>query len=214
MIGEDYQQQMPACLPGFERINRYWDRRHNAFVAKILPGEFYVSRQPEFIATTLGSCISACIWDEKFGIGGMNHFMLPLTAQAAHQVTWGNLPSDATRYGNYAMEHLINELLKNGANRKLLKAKVFGGGAVLKQGGDVGDRNADFVLDYLHFEKIPIMAQDLRENYPRKVMFDPLTGRAMMKRIRSIHNNTILNREENYRDTLVHKPVEGDIELF
>ena len=214
MIGKQDQSAMPPCLPGFERVNRYWDRRHDSFVAKILPGEFYVTRQQEYIATTLGSCVSACVWDDRSGVGGMNHFMLPLTEQAAHLVTWGNLPSDATRYGNYAMEHLVNELLKNGAQRKNLRAKVFGGGHVLKQCSDVGDRNVDFVLEYLDMEKIPILAHDLRDFYPRKVMFDPRTGRAMMKKITNMHNDTILLREADYRNTLVHKPVEGDIELF
>lgn len=214
MTGSLQTQPMPPCLPGFERINRFWDRRQNVFVAKILPGEFYVSRQPEMIATTLGSCVSACLWDDKFGIGGMNHFMLPLTDIAAHEVTWGNLPSDATRYGNYAMEHLINELLKNGGNRRYLRAKVFGGGRVLKQVSDVGDRNADFVIEYLQLERIPIISYDLRDNYPRKVLFDPRSGRALMKKLRVMHNDTILAREANYRSTITDKPVEGDIELF
>ncbi len=214
MLTTNSQSDLPPCLPGFEAVNRFWDKRHHAFVAKILPGEFYVSRQHEMIATTLGSCVSACVWDERFGIGGMNHFMLPLTTQAVNAVTWGNLPSDATRYGNYAMEHLINELLKNGANKKNLKVKVFGGGHVLRQSSNVGDRNVDFVLNYLETERIPIVAQDLRGYYPRKLLFDPISGRARMKRLLTLHNDTIIVREQNYRKSLTQQPVEGAVELF
>lgn len=202
------------ALPGFDHINRYWDRRHNLYVAKILPGEFYVTRANEKIATTLGSCVSACIWDEKMGIGGMNHFMLPLTEKELHQVTWGNVKSNATRYGNYAMEHLINEILKNGGRKKNLQVKVFGGGHVLQQSNDIGNKNADFVLKYIHIEELPLIAQDLGSNCPRKVIFDPITGKVLMKRLRSIHNDTIMIREQDYQKTLTGKPVEGDIELF
>ncbi|WP_317931040.1 chemoreceptor glutamine deamidase CheD [Halioxenophilus sp. WMMB6] len=203
-----------ATLSGFEHVNRYWDRAASVVVAKILPGEFYVTRNPEVIATTLGSCVSACLWDEVNGIGGMNHFMLPLTDVEASKVTWGNIVSDATRYGNYAMEHLINEMLKNGAARRNLRAKVFGGGKVLNQRNDVGRKNADFVLLYLHQEQIELVAQDLGDVYPRKVLFDPLTGKARVKKIRSMHNDTIINRERDYQQSIGTKPVEGDIELF
>jgi chemotaxis protein CheD len=123
------------CLPEFSSVNHYWDRSRQVVVAKILPGEFYMTRDNVAIATTLGSCISACIWDEKENIGGMNHFMLPLTDKKAHEVNWGKrgIASDATRYGNFAMEHLINTILKNGGRRENLLAKVFGGGKVLAQ---------------------------------------------------------------------------------
>jgi len=204
----------PKSLPGFEGVNKYWDQRHNSFVAKILPGEFYVSRTQELIATTLGSCVSACIWDPAYRIGGMNHFMLPLTEQAKEHVVWGNVASDATRYGNYAMEHLINELLSNGGQRENLQAKIFGGGKVLKQSNDVGAKNVSFVLEYLDLEKIPIISSDLGDEYPRKLMFDPISGRAIMKKIRGIHNNTIQAREESYKNTLIREPTEGEIELF
>jgi chemotaxis protein CheD len=202
------------ALRGFEHVNRYWDRRQHIYVAKILPGEFYVTRQHELIATTLGSCVSACIWDERSGIGGMNHFMLPLTEQQSHEVTWGNVQSDATRYGNYAMEHLINEILKNGGLRKNIRAKIFGGGKVIRQMSDVGQRNVEFVLDYLTTENIPILAHDLGDNYPRKLLFDPLSGRARMKKLRSLHNDTITLREKDYQNNIIHQPIEGDIELF
>lgn len=210
--------ELPTCLFGFEHINRYWDRNQKCYVAKILPGEFYVSRDVEKIATTLGSCVSACIWDCKKGVGGMNHFMLPLTEKEMHEVTWGNAKSNAksnaTRYGNYAMEHLVNEILKNGGQRKNLRVKVFGGGKVLKQANDIGKKNAEFVLDYIDIENIHLVSQDLGSNCPRKVIFDPLTGKVLMKRLRAVHNDTIVIREQDYQEAINTKPIEGDIELF
>lgn len=211
--GNGKPEKHPA-LPGFEQINRFWNRSTDSYMAKILPGEFYVTKNPEWIATTLGSCVSACIWDEESGIGGMNHFMLPLTEKQASEVTWGNIPSDATRYGNYAMEHLVNEMLKHGAVRRNLRAKVFGGGKVLNQSNNVGAKNADFVLLYLHQENIQLLSQDLGDVYPRKIMFDPLTGRARMKKIEVLNNDTIVSRERSYQKSIDQAPVEGDIELF
>jgi chemotaxis protein CheD len=202
------------CLAGFEHVNRYWDHTRKSYVAKILPGEFYVTQNSEAIATTLGSCVSACIWDEQAGLGGMNHFMLPLTEQQSHEVTWGNVPGDATRYGNYAMEHLINEILTHGGERKNLRAKVFGGGQILKQMSDVGSKNAQFVIQYLSTERIPIISQDLMETYPRKVLFEPHNGKAMMKKLRSLHNETIANREIDYQEHIFDEPIDGEIELF
>ncbi|MVF13205.1 chemoreceptor glutamine deamidase CheD [Ketobacter sp. MCCC 1A13808] len=208
--------KISPCLVGFEHVNRYWDKRHKCFVAKILPGEFYVTAQNEAIATVLGSCVSACVWDEEVGIGGMNHFMLPLTDKDVHSITWGTrlVPGEATRYGNYAMEHMINEILNNGGRRGALKAKVFGGGKIIANMSDVGLRNAEFVLDYLHTERIPLLADSLGDNYPRKVMFIPASGKAYMRKLKSMHNDTILSRESNYGNTILSKPVDGDIELF
>lgn len=207
---------LEPCIEGFEHINRFWDNHHESFVAKILPGEFYITRTNEAIATTLGSCVSACLWDEDVGIGGMNHFMLPLTEKEIHEINWGqrNNASDATRYGNYAMEHLINEILKNGGRRKYLRAKVFGGGKVMRAENDVGQKNVEFVLEYLDMESIPLLSHDLGNTCPRKVFFIPQTGQIFMKRLASMHNDTIITRESSYRDSIVHQPVEGDIELF
>ncbi|MFD2166506.1 chemoreceptor glutamine deamidase CheD [Thalassotalea euphylliae] len=204
------------CLPEFTHVNHYWDKQRNCVVAKILPGEFYATFDDVAISTTLGSCIAACIWDEQMGIGGMNHFMLPITDKELHEVDWGQrgLASDATRYGNFAMEHLINTLLKNGALKRNLKAKVFGGGKVLKKMSDVGERNIDFVFRYLSTEGIDVVKQDVGLIYPRKVIFEPLTGRAFVKRLDNLHNDTIVKRETDYRSRIDQETVEGDVELF
>ena len=207
---------LACCPPEYEHINHYWDRQRQQVIAKILPGEFYMTTQPVCIATTLGSCISACIWDDKAEIGGMNHFMLPLTEKGVHEVNWGQRgkATDATRYGNFAMEHLINAILKGGGRRVNLKAKIFGGGKVLKKMSDVGVRNIEFVKRYLSTESIPIVSEDVGMFFPRKVLFDPISGRAFIKRINNLHNDTILRRETDYRNRIDHDDVEGDIELF
>lgn len=198
-------------LPEFEHINRYWDRKQKMWVAKILPGEYYVSaQQGEAIATTLGSCVSACIRDKVFGIGGMNHFMLPIKSEHASD-DW---MSSATRYGSYAMEHLINEILKQGGHRKNLEVKLTGGGQIMKNMSDVGARNIEFVLEYLGLEGIPVEAQDLGDIYPRKVLYYPDTGRLRVKRLRTLHNETLIQRERAYQNELDIQPDSGDIELF
>lgn len=210
------EQCLEQCLSEFSHINHYWDQNREQVVAKILPGEFYMTQDNVAIATTLGSCISACIWDEQRGIGGMNHFMLPLTEKEAHEVDWGQrgMASDATRYGNFAMEHLINMILKNGGLKVNLQAKVFGGGKVLKKMSDVGDRNISFVLKYLEDEGIPVESSDIGSIYPRKVLFEPMSGRAFVKTLDNLHNDTIARRESDYRSSIDQGPVEGDVELF
>lgn len=201
----------PDCLPDFKHVNRYWDRSHNSWAAKILPGEYYVTVHPdEAVATTLGSCVSACIRDKVFGIGGMNHFMLPLKSEHASD-DWMD---SATRYDSFAMEHLINDILKNGGNRQNLEVKLTGGGRIMKNMSDVGARNIDFVLEYLQTENIDVLVEDLGDIYPRKVMYYPATGRLRVKRLRSMHNETLIQREQAYQHELDVQPDSGGIELF
>ncbi|MDQ3563743.1 MAG: chemoreceptor glutamine deamidase CheD [Pseudomonadota bacterium] len=205
---------LPAALPGFAHINRYWDRSRDRFAAKILPGEYYVTRNAELIATVLGSCISACIRCRSTAIGGMNHFMLP-QGRADGDGTWADTAVNAaTRYGNYAMEHMINDLLKNGASRKYLEVKIVGGGRVLKQMSDVGEQNIEFVRAYLQAEGLTVSAEDVGDIYPRKVYYDPRSGKVSVKKLRSLHNDTIFERENQYRSHIEIAPVGGDVELF
>ncbi|NQY27632.1 MAG: chemoreceptor glutamine deamidase CheD [Piscirickettsiaceae bacterium] len=201
----------PRCLPDFKSVNRYWDRTHETWVAKILPGEYYVTTsQDEAVATTLGSCVSACIRDKVFGIGGMNHFMLP--AQSEHG---GDRWLDsATRYGSYAMEHLINDILKAGGRRENLEIKLTGGGKIMQNMSDVGARNITFALEYLQTEGFKAISEDLGNIYPRKVMYYPATGRLLVKRLRSIHNDTLIQREQAYQYELDIRPDSGGVDLF
>lgn len=201
----------PVCLSGFEHINRYWDHVHQCWAAKILPGELYVTVDPdEVIATTLGSCVSACIRDKVFGIGGMNHFMLPVE-QSVNSADW---MSNATRYGNYAMEHLINEILKAGGRRENLELKVTGGGKIIKSMSGVGERNIEFVLKYAETEGLEVVAQDLGDIYPRKVIYLPQSGKMRIKRLKTLHNDTLIQRDLNYGDELKREPQMGEVELF
>lgn len=189
--------------------NRYYDRHFDSEAAKILPGEYFVTDKGMLLVTVLGSCVAACVRDTKTGMGGMNHFMLP---DDGGRETVGA----SARYGTYAMEVLINHLLKMGARRNSLEAKVFGGGAVMASlsSSNVGTRNAEFVLNYLKTEKIPIVAKDLLDSYPRKVYYFPESGRVMVKKLHRVHNETLFTREQDYKDRLRSAKVEGDIELF
>lgn len=199
---------------GFEELiapNLYFDREHNSEAAKIMPGEYYATGRDMVLVTVLGSCVCACMRDKVSGIGGMNHFMLPDSGQDQN-----NPLGDSARYGTYAMEILINQLLKLGAKRSNLEAKVFGGGAVLRGFTvvNVGERNAEFVLKFLKTEKIPIAAQDLLDIYPRKVYFFPKSGLVRVKKLKKVNNNTIISRENEYGTRLHYSDMVGDMELF
>ena len=191
--------------------NVYYDRTFDCDAAKILPGEYYYTTKNMLIVTVLGSCVSACIRDRVTGLGGMNHFMLPDAGNDA------NSPVSASmRYGTYAMEVLINDLLKSGARRENMEAKVFGGGAVLRgfTAINVGERNASFVMSYLKTEKIRVVAEDLNDIYPRKVYFFPRTGKVLVKKLTATHNDTLAQRELDYASRLKVAPVGGAIDLF
>ena len=151
----------------------FYDAHFQNEAVKVLPGEYYVDNEELLVMTTLGSCIAACLYDRQAKIGGMNHFMLPEGA------------GESGRYGTYAMELLINEMMKRGASRSTLEAKVFGGGQVISGMNtmNVGERNTQFVTDYLKTERIPIMSKDVLDVYPRKVCFLPASGKAMVKRL-------------------------------
>lgn len=206
----------PLSLPlkGFEHINRYWDPHRQVAVAKILPGECYVSLRDEMIATVLGSCVSACVRDWKLGIGGMNHFMLPLRGEGQGPAR-NNLVTPDLCYGNWAMEYLINMILRNGGKRERLEIKLFGGGKVLSglSQMEVGRRNVDFALGYLREEKLAIVAQDIYGDYPRKILYFPATGAVKMRRLRTLANDTIQQRERAYMESL-RTTAQEDVEFF
>lgn len=205
---------LPRALAGFEFINRYWDAKHSIYAAKLLPGDFYVSMNGELITTVLGSCVSACIRDTETGIGGMNHFMLPADISRNSQ-SWDNTPVNAqTRYGNIAMERLINVILAGGGKRWNLEVKLFGGGKVLQIDTDIGGKNIDFVKRYLKTEGLKIAAEDVGGNRPRKIQYFPKTGRVRVKNLTSMHNDTLRKREKSYIEAINKTPVEGRIDLF
>jgi chemotaxis protein CheD len=203
----------PVAVTGFDAIARNWDATVGCWAAKILPGEFYITRSEEAITTVLGSCISACIRDTQLGVGGMNHFMLPEDTTQGKSA-WLEGAGLATRYGSFAMESLINGLLKLGARRERLEVKLFGGGHVLNAAMDVGDRNIRFAHDWLATEGYRISAEDVGNVVPRRVIYLPTTGKVRVKHLRALESQEIARREQQYLKTTAAKPVANDIELF
>jgi chemotaxis protein CheD len=177
---------------------------------KVAPGDHYVTAQEDVvIVTVLGSCVAACIRDPLAGVGGMNHFMLPSSRTGA----WGDA-TGSLRYGNFAMERLINEILIRGGRRERLEIKLFGGGNVLGGATSVGHSNADFVEWYLRSESMPIAASNLRGTTARQVRYFPVTGKALVKHLEIRQSRHTLEEESAYGKSLVNAPSEADIELF
>lgn len=203
----------PLSIAEFSNIKRYWDKQNNICAAKLLPGEYYVTKDDELITTVLGSCISACVRDPIAGIGGMNHFMLPESSEQRLQSGAEAVVGNATRYGNYAMEHLINTILSQGGKRKNLEVKLFGGGKIIPSMSDVGLKNISFIMEYVDAEGLNLLGHDLGDIYPRKVNFYPKTGRARMKKIQDLHNETLVTREKSYRQSIKDVPVESEVEI-
>jgi chemotaxis protein CheD len=213
--------QLPGLRPALSRIDElkaqprkpgeasffFYEAHFKADAVKVLPGEYFVHHEDILIMTTLGSCIAACLWDRERRIGGMNHFMLPEGAAGA----------DSGRYGSYAMELLINELMKKGASRLTLEAKVFGGGAVISgmNSINVGERNTEFVLDYLKTERIPVVSKDVMDVYPRKVCFFPASGKAMVKRLAPANTDALVAQDRAAAQRAVPASTGGgSIDLF
>lgn len=185
----------------------YFDHHFQYNSVKVLPGEYFVSSDQLVIMTVLGSCIAACLWDSRAGIGGMNHFMLPESDAA----------DVSGRYGSYAMEILINEMLKAGARRESLQAKIFGGAQVMAgfTTMNVGERNTSFVKDYLRTERIPLLSEDVLDIHPRKVVFFPTTGKAMVKRLAHAHPESLLSQERRGNAASVAQTNSGgSVDLF
>jgi chemotaxis protein CheD len=112
------------------------------------------------------------------------------------------------------MEHLINDIIRHGGQRSNLEFKLFGGGKIMQAMMDVGRKNIEFVLAYLDTEGFRAVAEDLGDVYPRKVNYFPKTGRVRVKKLRTMHNDTIIRRESKYMDQLSTEPIQGEVELF
>ncbi len=189
---------------------RIFDSESGSWVVRIPPGEYYVtSKRDEVIATILGSCVAACVRDPQKGIGGMNHFMLPQGGAGS----WGD-DGQSTRYGNFAMEKLLNELIKAGCVRERLEIKVFGGGNVTNARTLIGTQNVQFVLDYLKSEGLPIAAQDLGGTLPRRIHYNPQNGRVVRRLMKTMESDLLIKEETDYQKSISSKKIAGDIELF
>ena len=189
---------------------KFFDTASACWMVKVFPGEFFVTQKSdEVLVTVLGSCVSACIRDPRTGVGGMNHFMLP----HSHAGSWaGDLQS--TRFGNFAMEKLINELLKAGCSRDSLEIKLFGGGNVTETSNAIGTENCNFILRYLEAEGLRCVAQDLGGQLPRRIHYYPATGR-VVRRLLGASETSVIAREENeYVNRLSSRTMAGEIQLF
>lgn len=189
---------------------RYRDPRFDAIAVKVFPGDHYVTADAgEMLVTILGSCVTACIRDPLIGVGGMNHFMLPESAGSG----W-DTASASMRYGNVAMERLINDILKRGGARERLEIKVFGGGNVMNGTTNIGHRNAEFVEEYLAAEGLPIAARHLRGNLPRRVHYFPATGKVMLLELQRSEQEEVVRSEVSYKHKIQVEPEVGSAELF
>jgi chemotaxis protein CheD len=206
----------PSASSGMDSSNqalatrKFFDAASSTWMVKVFPGEYYVTAKPdEVLVTVLGSCVSACIRDPRVGIGGMNHFMLPHSKG-------GNWAGDmqSTRFGNFAMEKLINELLKAGCSRNSLEIKVFGGGNVTDTQNAIGTENSDFILRYLEAEGLRCAAQDLRGNLPRRIHYTPATGKVIRRLLGSSDTSAVVREERDYVSRLSQRSAGGEIQLF
>ncbi|HCK81023.1 MAG TPA: chemoreceptor glutamine deamidase CheD [Candidatus Competibacter sp.] len=201
-------------LPEFGHMSSYWDPVQNVEVVRILAGEYYVTHCQEMITTVLGSCISACVRDKVANIGGMNHFMLPEENRPGDESGHRGLTADAA-YGSYAMERLINCVLKYGGRRENLEIKVFGGGRIMGGMTDIGLQNISFVRAYLRTEGLSIAAEDVGGDLPRRMAYLPATGKVLVKKLRNVRSETIIKQETAYRDDLRRPESKGgEVELF
>jgi chemotaxis protein CheD len=185
----------------------FWDAHFKLESVKVLPGEFFVENREVLITTTLGSCIAACLWDRHRGVGGLNHFMLPDGPSAGS--------AGGGRYGAFAMDQLIGEMIKRGATRGNIEAKVFGGGSIIDgmNSIQIGELNTQFVLDYLRTERIPVVSKDVLDIYPRKVAFLPHSGKALVKRLQPTSAARVVAEEQVARQTAA-SPSGGSVDLF
>lgn len=205
-------RQQPPSADGANTVasQRFFDSASGCWMVKVSPGEFYVTSRPdETIVTVLGSCVAACIRDPKKGIGGMNHFMLPQGFSSG----WGG-QNQSTRFGNFAMEKLVNELIKAGCSRESLEIKVFGGGNVTDSRNAIGTDNANFVLRYLEAEGLSCVAQDLGGQLPRRIQYSATTGKVVRRLLGGAESSTVAREETEYSSRLSSKPAGGSVELF
>jgi len=209
----DVRAPLPRALAGFDNIRRYRDPNTGNVIAKLLPGDFYVTKEDEVLDTVLGSCVSACIRNPKTGVGGMNHFMLPHPRGESGD-SWNAVAGTATRYGSASMEQLINKILGTGGLRSDLEVKIFGGARVLAASTDVGQHNVEFVRDFLKQEGLKVASEDVGDVTPRHVQYFPSTGRVRVKHLAGTLSQTVVTQEVTYSKTIDQQPVTGSIDLF
>ena len=192
----------------FDHIARYQTAAGEK-IAKVLPGDYYVTAPPELISTLLGSCVAACIRDPSLELGGMNHFMLPEASPEAR-----DLRSHAGRYGVHAMENLINGILRRGGQRERLEVKIFGGGSMGRSRARIGEQNATFVEEYLRREGFVVAARDLGGEVARRLIYEPGSGLVQVMKLPPMDLAPLVNEEVRYERSLERALCAGSVELF
>ena len=200
-------ERAPRALKGFESLRRYFDGAEGSWVVPVLPGDFYVTKSGEIITTVLGSCVSACIRDPESGLSGLNHFMLPNQLGSYHA-------GEALRYGCYAVERLLNELVKYGARREDLEIKVFGGGKVIAGMSDIGRKNIAFIHEYFETEGLQIAAEDTGGTCARRVRYYSDSGRVLIQRLQTTEASEVAQTETELQRHLSIAPPRGEVDLF
>ena len=196
-----------------KKSGQYFDARVGMNVVMVLPGRHHVTVSPnEMIVTLLGSCVAACIRDPIAAVGGLNHFLLPESESG----NWGQTVDAAMRYGNHAMETLINDIIKLGGSRSRLEVKVFGGARVIEGASTlaVGQRNVEFVQEYLKNEGFEIAAAHLGGGMPRRIHYFPMTGKVQMRQLKRGADKDLFKKEMDYRSQIKVDDQEDDAELF
>jgi chemotaxis protein CheD len=198
---------LPKVLPGFENNHCFWEPKWQRYTVKVLPGEFYISKEDIVLSTVLGSCISVCIYDPLLDFGGMNHFMLPASS----------VQDDIERplrYGLFAMEQLINGMMKNGCKRENMQIKVTGGGAMISGLISIGAQNIDFIKKYIEEENLQLISIDLGGDQARRVAYFPKPGRMLGKKLSLLDDQHLITQESTYRTNVDKSLDDTEIELF
>lgn len=191
-------------------VSRSFNHQYGVEQVRVLPGAYYTTgARDEMIVTILGSCVAACVRNPRTGYGGMNHFMLPRSDSG----DWSGL-SSAMRYGNFAMEALINDVLKTGCPRADLEIKLFGGANLYNGPSMVGTQNLEFALGYLRTEGLPFKSQDLGGPRGRRIHYFPATGAVKRLLLKPTTDLRLIRSEQNYVQSLQQQPIEGDVDLF
>lgn len=173
-------------------------------------GGVFASRDGAVVRTLLGSCVAACLWDPRSGVGGMNHFLLP-------QPTNGESQGELSRFGVHAMELLIGRIQRLGGDRRTVQAKVFGGGHVLQivgAGACVPEQNIRFVREFMAGEGIPVVAEDLGGTAARQVVFHTRSGKALLKRLPATQVPQLEVERAHQQEAARLQAKKGDVTLF
>lgn len=198
--------EIPQQLSDFSHFGPFWEPRWKRYAVKVKPGEHYVANEDVVITTVLGSCISACIYDPVMRLGGLNHFMLP-AGEADHI-------GSSSRYGLFAMEQLINDMMKQGCQRQDMQVKLTGGGNMMVGLSDIGQQNIDFILKYIEDEGLNLIASDLGGDQARRVAYFPLEGRMLVNKLDHREDQRLIEEERSYRVEVDRNLDDSDVELF